>query len=476
MKKSSSNASNASEQYSPYFAGNGALSSASDSSESSSETCSATPPKDRYHFVYITLILHGIGILMPWNMFINANAYFTDKLTVVDEEMGQALSNSTYVAYFLSYLGLAAQIPNVLCSLLNVFVQFASGRFQNRILGGILAETAIIVMTIVLAVLDTTAWTSTFFYLTMGSVVVLNIANGVYQNTLWGIASRLPEYSNAVVLGTNCCGTFVSLVNWLSISASPNKQTAAIFYFSSALAMLLLCLVSYIALPYNRFFAYYVLDQQQLMINGGGGGKTGGEECGGSKTVVEIAPSSRPPYWLVMKSAWPQCLNVFLVFFVTLSVFPVITADIEPVSPLFLGGSLQWTERYFTALCCFLVFNASALFGNFLPRWFQFPGPNHLWIAVVLRLLFIPFFLMANFAPATRIWPVLINSDVMFVVGQSLLGLTTGYFCSLCMIYAPSSVEAKHSGTAGMMAAASLVMGIFAGVNFSALMAWLVKR
>lgn len=437
-----------------------------------SETSSASPPKDRYHFVYITLILHGIGILMPWNMFINANDYFTNKLTVHGAADGIS-PESTYVGYFLSYLGLAAQIPNVLCSLLNVFVQSfaASGRFQRRILGGILAETAIIMLTIALAVMNTSAWTSTFFYLTMGSVVVLNIANGVYQNTLWGIASKLPEYTNAVVLGTNFCGTFVSLVNWITIAASPDSRMAAICYFSSALAMLLLCLLSYIALPYNRFFAYYVLDEQRLIDES----PSGGEKVG----VKSVRPIQlpRPPYWLVIKSAWQQCLNVFLVFFVTLSVFPVITAGIEPVRKDFLLGSVEWTSRYFTPICCFLVFNATALLGNFLPRWGQFPGPRHLWIAVVLRFLFIPFFLLANFAPASRAsWlPVLVHSDEVVVGGMALLGLTTGYFCSLCMIYAPRSVEAKHAGTAGMMAAASLVLGIFAGINFSSILAILVK-
>lgn len=30
-------------------------------------------PLDRYHIVYFIFILHGIGTLMPWNMFINAN-------------------------------------------------------------------------------------------------------------------------------------------------------------------------------------------------------------------------------------------------------------------------------------------------------------------------------------------------------------------------------------------------------------------
>lgn len=30
-----------------------------------------TPP-DKYNLVYMTFLIHGIGVLMPWNMFITA--------------------------------------------------------------------------------------------------------------------------------------------------------------------------------------------------------------------------------------------------------------------------------------------------------------------------------------------------------------------------------------------------------------------
>jgi equilibrative nucleoside transporter 1/2/3 len=32
------------------------------------------PPKDRLNLIFLVLVLHGIGTLMPWNMFINAKA------------------------------------------------------------------------------------------------------------------------------------------------------------------------------------------------------------------------------------------------------------------------------------------------------------------------------------------------------------------------------------------------------------------
>lgn len=32
------------------------------------------PPKDKYNLVLLVLLLHGVGVLMPWNMFITAKA------------------------------------------------------------------------------------------------------------------------------------------------------------------------------------------------------------------------------------------------------------------------------------------------------------------------------------------------------------------------------------------------------------------
>lgn len=32
------------------------------------------PPKDRLNIVFLTLVLHGIGTLTPWNMFITAKS------------------------------------------------------------------------------------------------------------------------------------------------------------------------------------------------------------------------------------------------------------------------------------------------------------------------------------------------------------------------------------------------------------------
>ena len=72
-----------------------------------------------------------------------------------------------------------------------------------RIVWTMLVEIVVLIITIVLAMVETSSWPTPFFYLTIGCVVVLNMANGIYQNTVFGLAARLPvKYTGAVVLGS----------------------------------------------------------------------------------------------------------------------------------------------------------------------------------------------------------------------------------------------------------------------------------
>lgn len=56
-----------------------------------------------------------------------------------------------------------------------------------------------------------------FFIITLLTVVLSNGSVGIYQNCIYGLAADLPmKYTACVVLGSNVCGTFVSLVNILT--------------------------------------------------------------------------------------------------------------------------------------------------------------------------------------------------------------------------------------------------------------------
>merc|ERR1719189_1223055 len=70
------------------------------------------PPVDRLNLIYLTLILHGIGTLMPWNMFITAKEVkrgdWVHMLTeyFVNYKLGKEYTDTPmpYATYFLQYI------------------------------------------------------------------------------------------------------------------------------------------------------------------------------------------------------------------------------------------------------------------------------------------------------------------------------------------------------------------------------------
>jgi len=422
------------------------------------------PPVDRLNLIYLTLILHGIGTLMPWNMFVTAKELKRgDWVYMLTEyfanyKLGKEYTDTPlpYATYFLNYVIFAAQVPNLVFNWINVFLN-VGGNLTSRIVWTLLIEVLVFVVTIILAMVDSSEWPGIFFYLTIGCVILLNIASGIYQNTVYGLAAKLPfKYTGAVVLGSNLSGTIVSIISIISLALSPNPRTAAIYYFITALFILLACFDTYFALPLNRFFRYH-----DHLFN---------------KALHEKKRRSAVhamPYRTIFKKCFPQCFNVFLTYFVTLTIFPAVLADIKMAHPDF-----PITEKYFTPVTCFLTFNICAVLGNLIPSLCRFPSPRWLFIPVMLRFLFLPFFLLCNYRPSRveRLWPAMMHWDYGYWIGSALFGLSGGYFSSLGMMYCPRTVEPEYASIAGMFGAASIITGIFAGTGFSYLMPALVSH
>src|SRR5699024_8056759 len=127
----------------------------------------------------------------------------------------------------------------------------------------------------------------------------------------------------------------------------------------------------------QRFFRYYVLDERTKPSEDAEQKLTDDSSSNSVDGAEKQTTNKRPPYLFVLRYAWKQCLNVFMVFFVTLSVFPVIQAGIKPMNDEFFGDK-KTTNSYFSAVCCFLVFNGSAMLGNIIPNYVQLPGPDRL--------------------------------------------------------------------------------------------------
>ncbi|XP_016982893.1 equilibrative nucleoside transporter 1 [Drosophila rhopaloa] len=400
-------------------------------------------PKDKYLIVFFIFLLHGVGTLMPWNMFITAKSYFEDFKFGTNNTVA---TDVNYRTHFMQNMSFASQIPNLIFNWLNIFVNFG-GDLTSRIVYSIIFEMVILLVTIVLAMLDSSQWPGIFFWTTMVCIVLLNVCNGIYQNTIYGIVASLPiKYTGAVVLGSNISGCFTSAMALISGEIFDSKRTAAIYYFVTAILVLLLCFDTYFALPLNKFFRHYETISRSS------------EKKSDSKQQLNV------PYWQIFKKSSPQLLNIFLTFFVTLSVFPSIQSNVHRSDPDFIFG-----PNYFTLFTCFLTFNVFAMLGSLTTSWAQWPGPRFLWVPVVLRLVFIPLFVMCNYTPPDKVraLPVFIDNDWVYWGIAIVMAYSSGYLSSLGMMYAPQTVHAKYQTTAGMYAAAMLITGIFSGVLFS---------
>lgn len=75
-----------------------------------------------------------------------------------------------------------------------------------------------------------------------------------------------------------------------------------------------------------------------------------------------------------------------------------------------------------------------------------------------------------------RLLPVYIRNDYLYWAVAVVMSYSSGYLSSLAMMYAPrSQTNPMYQVKAGMMAAAMLISGIFAGIMFSFLPPILVK-
>ncbi|KAL4231708.1 Nucleoside transmembrane transporter [Mactra antiquata] len=436
-----------------------------------------TPPRDRYKMVFFIFLTHGVGILMPWNMFITAKSYFEDyKLNTPTSY------DATYRTEFMFYLGIVSQVSNAVISCINTFFQFGGQASTRRIAIALFSMVIIFIVTVILAMVDTSDIPKIFFILTMISASLLNCCAGVYQNSTFGQAAILPmKYTNAIVLGTNLSGVFTSVINIISIAGSPNPRTSAVYYFIVAIVVLLVAFDCYFLLPLTKFYQYYTksvsrsepAENQQMKFS----------------DYVSAFFTSCKTYWFVVKKIKLQLFGVWLTFCVSLILFPAIQSNVKMVRASFLNESgieeyrtITFPEEfekkgYWVSIFTFLSFNLFAFLGNLTSEWIKWPGPNRVWIPIVLRaIILIPIYIFCNYQPIgfDRKFPVYIQSDVVFILAGIIMAFTSGYYSSLTMMYGPKEVEPAMMGRAGMMMAFFLVLGITSGVNLSLVLQRLV--
>lgn len=441
-------------------------------------------PVDKFNIVYLIMLIQGVGTLLPWNMFITAHAYFQEKLKKDD-----GLKHS-----FENYFSVAAMVPNMLMFLLNTLFKHKVP-LQARMLTSVCIMTLCFIVTTVLVVIDTSNWTTDFFYITIGTIILINLSGAVYQGGLFGMCGMMPpKYTGAVMTGQGIGGTFAALASILSLLGGKDAVSSGFGYFMSAAVVLAMCLVTYIMLNRLKFGRHYIAphdrrseikfpniqaDQSERLANWQiPPSKNSGNLQHSTLSLdneallavtfhpkeVEAYRNERPPFLQIFRQMWRLGISVSFVFFVTLAAFPSVTSRIQSVNK---DGS-EWTNTYFVPVTCFLLFNVGDFSGRLIASFVQWPGKDGVLLPCLcfLRVIFLPLFAFCNAIPREHS-PVLFHEDYFPIIFIVLFAVSNGYLGSLCMMYGPSLVEPKHAETAGTMMAFMLITGLGIGAGFS---------
>lgn len=432
-------------------------------------------PKDKYKAVWLIFFMLGLGTLLPWNFFMTAALYFTERLGT-ESPVLNTTANTTSVPSlnalqlkFNNVMTLCAMLPLLIFTCLNSFIHQRIPQ-KVRIIGSLIAILIVFLLTAIFVKLSMDP--VMFFTLTMVKIVFINSFGAILQGSLFGLAGLLPAtYTTPIMSGQGLAGTFAAFSMICALASGSELGDSAFGYFITACAVILLAIMSYFALPKLEFFNFYANKQsnryefnktsmeQETMID-----RKKDEEANGKQATIILVdqevPSSVPT---IFKQIWVMALSVCCVFAVTIGVFPAVTVDVKSVAP----PESSW-GKYFIPVSCFLLFNLMDWAGRSLTAVCMWPGKDGklLPILVIARIIFIPLFMFCNVHPR-NIFPVFFHHDAWYIIFMIFFAFSNGYLASLCMCYGPQKAQKKDAETAGAIMAFFLSLGLALGAALS---------
>jgi len=399
---------------------------------------------NKANVVYVCFLMLGLGTLLPWNFFITAESYWQYKFRNPNPSndtipMGKTDLQLLYTPMQVCF----SQIPNFLFLFINALY---SDKIPQRIRMVVSLTLMIIFFSITTALTKTPTdtWQTGFFALTIIIIFIMNSAGAIFQGGLFGIAGMFPsKYMTAVVSGQALGGVFASGARIVSLAAGADDVTSAFIYFMIAVGVMLLTMSSYLYMTSTDFFKHYT-NCQSVDVN---------EKKAEQNEETFVAGQLR-----VFKKIWPLAISCCLVFWVTLAVFPVICVRIQSTYE-----NEAWRDIYFQPVATFLLFNIGDYLGRQVAGLIAWPGKNSRLIPlfVVLRVVFIPLFLMCN--NNLEAMPDYFENDGFYIAIMLLFSISNGYLSSLCMMFGPGLVDEKDAEKAGSLMAAFLGLGLMMG-------------
>lgn len=402
-------------------------------------------PKDRYNAAYLIFYLLGVGCLVPWNAFIMMPGYFQEKLG----------PQNKFYSNVLPYFTTGFQLTNI------TFLIIASNvgnRIPSNYRIGVPMFLQFIAFVGILLMVKINITGDDFFGYTFMLVIISAACTAFFQGGLFGLAGMLPfEYTQALMGGQGLGGVIVAGLNVLTLSAIPDDVVQAAFiFFIVAVAVLFFCVVSFFlleSLPIVHHYSVIKQPRRSSIMNSRG--------CNVQAPIAfESEKKLRTLFWELMPMAGP----VFFIFVVSLAVFPAVGVKIVTQH--------EKTAKLFVPIYCFGGFALSDLVGRTIAPKIMWPPKEKPWLMkwpVLARVVLVPLMMLCDVQTGLghyqhgSTFPVLLKNDAWPYAIMFTIGLTNGYFSTLCMMYGPSLVDSQESERAGFIMLLSLVVGLLVG-------------
>ncbi|KPP68045.1 equilibrative nucleoside transporter 1-like [Scleropages formosus] len=398
--------------------------------------------------------------------------YFTSRLkNSTNLTASEAVGRNTLESTFNNVMTLCAMVPLLIFTCLNSFIHQKIPQ-KVRILGGLVAIFVVFLVTAIVVKVEISPLP--FYVFTMIKIVFINSFGAILQSSLFGLAGMLPaSYTAPIMSGQGLAGTFAAFSMICALLSGSELQDSAFGYFITACMVILLAIVSYIALPKMEFFQYY-LETNSNRASGDEENKMdllkkdpaekmpvlNDEEPASSSSVFSIF---RKVPRRLQAPIWVMALSVCFVFTITIGVFPAVTVDAQST----VATDRGWAT-YFIPVSCFLVFNLMDWAGRSLTALCMWPGKDSILlpILVLVRLIFVPLFMLCNIKPREYL-PVVFENDGWYIFFMVLFAFSNGYLASLCMCFGPKKVLPHEAETAGAVMAFFLSLGLALGAALS---------
>eukprot|EP00767_Chilomastix_cuspidata_P007124 gnl/Chilomastix_cuspidata/770.p2 GENE.gnl/Chilomastix_cuspidata/770~~gnl/Chilomastix_cuspidata/770.p2 ORF type:complete len:450 (-),score=173.48 gnl/Chilomastix_cuspidata/770:2522-3835(-) len=408
---------------------------------------------DKGKKVFLIFLVFGVSALLPWNAFITPMDYW-----------------NTYYSFdslFTYYMSFAYNAPALI--MLAVMVQWGhKWNLHVRMFTFFILSTVVLVLTpfihLMFGITDDDEGTRGAQIgcelVTLFVILLTGVSNGIFFPTVISIGTQLDEVmGQAAMEGNGVAGLVTIIIRVITKLCVDDVQTSSLIYFLTGAVIVFISMFLYIALfriEYSRGVMRTELRKTQRGAHYQDLDEAAQSSAAGDIDLVNAVPTEPPMRKRhVFRLVLMPGVGVMLIFLVTLSLFPGVTAYMDQDCDM----DDDWWDIVKNAI--FMVFD---WVGRSLPKYELFARPSVKTMTLVsaLRLLFYPIFILAT--------EDIVNSTFYTCFMLFVFALSNGYVSSLLMMKGPFLVDSDaDKATAGtlmtFMLNVGLTVGSFGGIG-----------